>query len=30
MNIIDWAKENWKELAKVGGAATKYYIDYNE
>ena len=25
--ILDWAKDNWKDLAKVGGAAAKYYID---
>jgi len=27
MDIIKWAKDNWKDLAKVGGAAAKYYID---
>ena len=27
MSIIEWAKDNWKDLAKVGGAAAKYYID---
>jgi hypothetical protein len=27
MGILDWAKDNWKDLAKIGGAAAKYYID---
>ena len=27
MSIWKWAKDNWKDLAKVGGAAAKYYID---
>ena len=27
MSIIEWAKDNWKDLAKVGCAAAKYYID---
>ena len=28
--ILDWAVENWKDIAKVGGAAAKSYIDYKD
>ena len=28
--IIDWAAKNWQDLAKVGGAAAKSYIDYQD
>ena len=28
--IIKWAKDNWQDLAKVGGAAAKSYIDYQD
>ena len=28
--ILDWAVKNWKDIAKVGGAAAKSYIDYKD
>ena len=28
--IVEWAQDNWKDLAKVGGSAAKSYIDYKD
>jgi hypothetical protein len=28
--ILEWAVDNWKDIAKVGGAAAKSYIDYKD